>query len=208
MDNEEQTEKQVKISVFTPLLYVVVLLSTFVVFSVIYRKKKLNSLTKTQPLFGENNAMLLYVQLKEQSQNPEVPADKKPHAKVLKAALLRRGAEGVRRSLKLKELEPVINKLYQSGLIGDDIFNNFGFQASFQEFELKDILKECESFKKGWAQQFFAVSQEICFNEALRRRIKSMDEREETLAYLWQYFGDKLDDTPEEHEKNIQPTDS
>ncbi|RLV90718.1 Uncharacterized protein MRP8 [Spathaspora sp. JA1] len=56
------------------------------------------------------------------------------------------------------------------------------------KLELNEIVQECEGFKKGWVQTFFPVAQEICFNEALRRRIKAMEGREESLAELWQYY--------------------
>ena len=73
----------------------------------------------------------------------------------MKAALLRRAAEAIRRSMKLKENEVAFTKLYQNGLIGDDIFKQYEFQIKFQELELKEIVAECESYKKGWVQTFF-----------------------------------------------------
>lgn len=186
--DEETAERVIKVSIFTPLIYVGVLMSCFIAFSVIYRKKKLQKLTTIEPIFPENHTLSLYQFLKLQYVNPDVAKENKPHERVMKAALLRRGVEAIRRSLKLKEVEPVFNKLYQDGLIGDDVFKNFQFQAQFQELEIKEIVQECETYKKGWVQQFFPVAQEICFNEALRRRLAAMDERSKTLSIQWQYF--------------------
>lgn len=191
MDEQETTQEQIKISIYTPLIYVGVLLTCFIAFSIIYRRKKLNKLTKVEPIFSDNHTLNLYLFLKQQYNNPEATAETKPHTKVMKAALLRRGVEAIRRSLKLKENEPIFNKLYQEGLIGDDVFKNFQIQAKFQEIELKEIVQECETYKKGWVQQFFPVAQEICFNEALRRRLNSMDERSKSLSDLWQYYVEK-----------------
>mmetsp|Transcript_9318 Transcript_9318/g.11617 ORF Transcript_9318/g.11617 Transcript_9318/m.11617 type:complete len:263 (+) Transcript_9318:56-844(+) len=191
MDEQETTQEQIKISIYTPLIYVGVLLTCFIAFSIIYRRKKLNKLTKVEPIFSDNHTLNLYLFLKQQYNNPDATAETKPHTKVMKAALLRRGVEAIRRSLKLKENEPIFNKLYQDGLIGDDVFKNFQIQAKFQEIELKEIVQECETYKKGWVQQFFPVAQEICFNEALRRRLNSMDERSKSLSDLWQYYVEK-----------------
>lgn len=197
MDEQETTQEQIKISIYTPLIYVGVLLTCFIAFSIIYRRKNLNRLTKVEPIFSDNHTLNLYLFLKQQYSNPDASAETKPHTKVMKAALLKRGVEAIRRSLKLKENEPIFNKLYQEGLIGDDVFKNFQIQAKFQEIELKEIVQECEVYKKGWVQQFFPVAQEICFNEALRRRLYSMDERSKSLSDLWQYYVEKSEGTPE-----------
>ena len=182
-----------KISVFTPIIYVSLLLGVFVVFLVVYRKKRLRKLQAFEPLFGPNRPAELYDFMKMQAINPGVPKEQKPHEKVLKAALLRRGVEAVRRLMKLKEFEPTFTRLYQEGLIGDDIHQQYGIQVKFQELELQDIVKDVEGFKKGWAQTFFPTAQEICFNEALRRRLYAMDDRKQQLSELWHYHVSELE---------------
>ena len=71
----------VKISVFTPLIYVGVVLSIFITFSIIYRKRRLQSLTKVEPLFKENYTAVLYQHLKDQYTNKDLPKDQRPHEK-------------------------------------------------------------------------------------------------------------------------------
>ncbi|ODV67888.1 hypothetical protein HYPBUDRAFT_137740 [Hyphopichia burtonii NRRL Y-1933] len=190
MDEEATTQEQIKVSIFTPLIYVGVLLTCFIAFSIIYRRKKIKNLTKVEPIFGENHTASLYQFLKAQYTNPDATKETKPHEKVLKAALLRRAVEAIRRSLKLKENEPIFKYLYQEGLIGDEVFRQFEFQAKYQELELKEIVQETELYKKGWVQTFFPVAQEICFNEALRRRLNAMDGRSKSLSVLWEYYVD------------------
>lgn len=189
--DESEPITQIKVSIYTPLIYVGVLLSAFAVFSVLYRRNKISKLAQVEPLFGENHLLTLYGFLKDQYTNPDASKDQKPHEKVMKAALLRRAVEAIRRSLKLKENEPVFTKLYQDGLIGDEVFQNFALQAKFQELELKEIVAEVEGFKQGWSATFFPVAQEICFNEALRRRLNAMDERSKTLSMLWGHYVEK-----------------
>ncbi|KAI5967856.1 sec66 [Candida margitis] len=175
----------VKISIFTPLIYVGVVLTIFVVFSIFYRRHRLAKFQQVEPIFKENYNAILYQQLKSQCNDPDLPKDQKPHEKVMKAALLRRGVEAIRRSMKLKENEPVFNKLYQNGSIGDDMFKQLEFEVKFQELELRDIVAEAEQYKKGWSQTFFPLAQEICFNEALRRRLNAVDDRAGKLSELW-----------------------
>lgn len=189
--DESTTQEQIKVSVFIPLIYVAILLAAFSAFSITYRKKKITKLAQVEPIFQENIPSVIYNQLKQIYTDSEISKEEKPHEKVMKAALLRRAVEVIRRSLKLKENEPVFTKLYQEGLIGDDLFKQFEIQAKVQELELKEIMQECETYKKGWMQQFFPVAQEICFNEALRRRLKAMDDRSESLSELWEYYVDK-----------------
>lgn len=199
MDEETTAEQIVKVSIWTPLLYVGVLMTSFIAFSIYYRRRKLQQMSqKVEPIFSENHAQSLYLFLKQQYKNPDLSKDQKPDVKVMKAALLRRAVEAIRRSLKLKEVEPSFNRLYQEGLIGDDMFKNFQFQAKFQEVELGEIVAEVKSYKEEWVATFFPVAQEICFNEALRRRLNAMDERSKTLSIQWQYLVEKTESaTPE-----------
>ncbi|ODV77004.1 uncharacterized protein CANTADRAFT_71405 [Suhomyces tanzawaensis NRRL Y-17324] len=202
-ETTEPVQEQIKISIFTPIIYVAVLVSIFVTFSVVYRRRALKKLTKVEPIFPENHTATLYEYLKVQYQNPDIPKDQKPHEKVMKAALLRRAVEAIRRSMKLKENEPVYTKLYQDGLVGDEVFQQYQIQTKFQELELKDIVQETESYKKGWVQTFFPVAQEICFNEALRRRLYALDDRAKTLSHMWEHYVAKTEEVNEK-EKEVK----
>lgn len=189
--SEAKTEQIIRISVLTPLIYVGVMLSAFIAFSVLYRRHRLRKMIGVEPIFGHNYPLELYIILKEKYYNKLLPRDERPPEKVVKAALLRRAVEAIRRSLKLKENEPVFNKLYQDGLIGDDMFKQFDLQNKIQQLELKEIVDECQQFSKEWPGLFFPVAQEICYNEALRRRLNCMDQRSESLSELWNYYVEK-----------------
>ncbi|KAK6463500.1 Pre protein translocase subunit Sec66-domain-containing protein [Scheffersomyces coipomensis] len=199
----EELPPPVKISVLTPLIYTFILLSIFITFSILYRRNRVKQLSKIEPIFGENHPKRIYEFLKQQVIDQP---DNKPHEKVLKAALLRRSVEAVRRTMKLKENQPIFNKLYQDGLIGDDVYKQFEIEMKLQELEFREILTECETFKKGWVQTFIPLSHEICFNEALRRRLYSMDDRSESLIEMWEYFGEKLGG--ESEKKEVKPIEA
>ncbi|ODQ79824.1 hypothetical protein BABINDRAFT_161512 [Babjeviella inositovora NRRL Y-12698] len=128
-------------------------------------------------IFTENLSKRMYLDLKQLEQ--------KVNDKVLKAALMRRGAESIRRTLKLREITPHFLALYQQGSIGDELFKNFEIHSRLQEEELKEVAMEAESIQQGWATTFFPIVQEICFNEALRRRLNVLDDRGVELNKLW-----------------------
>jgi translocation protein SEC66 len=205
--SEPVMEEVVKISVLTPIIYVSLLVGVFLTFSVLYRKKRVKQLSSFEPIFGENYASDIYANLKLQYIDESVPKADRPHEKVMKAALLRRACEAIRRSMKLKENGPAYNKLYQDGLIGDDMLKQYEIQVKFQEIELKDIVAECESYKKGWVQTFFPTAQEICFNEALRRRLFSMEDRTSNLMELWEIEAEKSEKVLDAIQKNTKGDD-
>ncbi|CCH45062.1 Translocation protein [Wickerhamomyces ciferrii] len=180
-DNQttEQTEQVIsKISVFTPIIYVTVVLTALVVFSINYRKNKINALYNRQPFFKRNLPKELHFELRD--------SDPKPNEKVLKAALLRRGAESIRRTIKLKEVQPFITALYQKGSIGDDLYERYQTATKLEELEVQEIVAETEKYKAGWIPKFVPLLQEICFNEALRRRYSAIEDRKLDLLDQWE----------------------
>ncbi|KAM9911884.1 hypothetical protein OXX69_003096 [Metschnikowia pulcherrima] len=193
MAEEEKVEQVLRISVYTPLVYVGVMVTAFAIFSVLYRRHRLRKLIGVEPLFAHNHALDLYTAVKDKYYDKSAPKDERPPEKAVKAALLRRAVEAIRRSLKLKENEVVFNRLYQEGLIGDDVFQQFVLQNKVQQAELSDIVQESRQFSAQWPEAFFPVAQEICFNEALRRRLNAMDDRSESLLAMWNYYVDKAD---------------
>lgn len=179
-ETEEPIVETKSISVYTPLIYVFILVVSLVMFASNYRKKQAKKISEQPSIFDENDAHDLYFQIKEMSENEKI------HEKVLKAALLNRGAESVRRSLKLKELAPQINLLYKNGSIGEDYWKRFETEVKLIELEFKDTLQEAERLQPGWVQLFVMVCKEICFNQALSRRYQSILKRKEVCIKEWE----------------------
>lgn len=174
---EAEAPKPVKISVFTPLIYVAIILTTFVIFSKVYRQRSLKRLSRTKPFFPENAQKQIYLELKEN--------DPKANDKVLKAALFRWASESIRRTLKLKECEPFMTKMYQAGSIGDDLWTRFTLAQKLEELEIQEIIQEVELIKANWSAKFFPLLQEITFNEAIKRRVLAIDLLKETQLEQW-----------------------
>lgn len=185
--NATSQATKVRISVYTPVIYMSVLLLLLVIFSIVYRRRKLNELRSMPSLFRENRAKEMYLQLKNQK-------DPKVNEKLLKTALIRRGAEAIKRMLKLKECEVYINLLYLKGLVGDEDHERLKIEKKVEEVELRELAMEAETYKKGWSQSFFAVCQEAALNEALRRRLNSEDDRIDELKNEWSVTEMKIGD--------------
>lgn len=166
-----------KISVYTPLIYVTIMIGALVVFSIKYRQKKLKELTSRKPFFDRNIAKEMYFEL--------VNADEKPNEQVLKAALIRRGAECIKRTLKLKEFTPFMNVLYHKGSISDDLWERFQTAQKVEEIEIQELVQETEKYRKGWVSKFLPLLQEVCLNEALAKKYNGLKDKKVDLLHEW-----------------------
>lgn len=195
---DEPVQPPVKISVYTPLIYVTLVVGALIVFSVRYRKKKLLNLTLRKPFFERNIAKEMYFEL--------LANDPKPNDQVLKAALIRRGAECIKRTIKLKEVTPYMTVLYQKGSISDELWERFQTAQKIEEIEVQELVQETEKYKKGWVSKFIPLLQEVCLNEALARKYHGQEAKKVSLLEEWgiEVDGDgkfKLPNTPEVEKK-------
>ena len=61
---------------------------------------------------------------------------------VLKAALLRRATEDIRRVMALRSQKPALAMLLQRGSVGDDLWQRFQRAEKEMEDEVKDVVAE------------------------------------------------------------------
>ena len=185
--DQTETVKIISTSFYTPFVYGAILLIALFYFSKYYKKSKIKKLAQLESIFDEQDARDLYFEIKQMKNDGKV----KVHDKVLKAALLNRGAENIRRSFKLKELTPQVEILYKNGSIGEDYWKRFQTEIKIVEAELKECIMEAESLQPGWPQLYVTLCQEICFNQALQRRYNSILERKNTCIKEWNLDIDK-----------------
>lgn len=72
----------------------------------------------------------------KEKKSPAVPES------VLKAALLRRAAEDIKRLLELRNKKPALNQLLQKGNVGDDLWQQFLRAEKEVEEEFRDVVSE------------------------------------------------------------------
>lgn len=75
---------------------------------------------------------------------PEPGKDKPPTVpdSILKAALLQRACEDIRRILSIRSQKPALSTLLQRGSVGDDLWQRFLRAEKEIEAELRDVVEE------------------------------------------------------------------
>lgn len=76
---------------------------------------------------------------------PSSSGEKKPPAvpeTVLKAALLRRATEDIKRVLAIRSQKPALSGLLQKGSVSDDLWQRFLRAEKEMEEEVKDVVQE------------------------------------------------------------------
>ncbi|ODQ64792.1 hypothetical protein NADFUDRAFT_26211 [Nadsonia fulvescens var. elongata DSM 6958] len=155
------------VSLYTPVIYIAVLLSVLVIFSTVYRKRKLRSLEGMKPWYPTHTSRDIYETLAEMAP--------KPPTKVLTSALLRRATEDIRRVVKIREAKGALATLHQKGSVSDDLWLRFTKSEKLMELELQDCANEANKIKEGFASTLFSSAQEIAQNDAIRQRLGNLD---------------------------------
>ncbi|KAK9461945.1 Pre protein translocase subunit Sec66-domain-containing protein [Lipomyces oligophaga] len=163
-----------KVSVYTPIAYLVLLVTALAIFSAVYRRRKVQKLVELEPWFGEHIARNVYLTLKTQT-NTKVPD------KMLKAALLRRAVEDVSRLMSLQENKPALAELNQRGAVGDELWTRYVTAEKIMEVEVQECAMEANTLKPGWAQTLFPSAAEIVQNTRIRERLDKVAKERELL---------------------------
>ncbi|KAK9482868.1 Sec62/63 complex, subunit Sec66 [Lipomyces starkeyi] len=168
-----------KISLYAPIAYLVLLLSSLALFSTIYRRRKVRRLVGLKPWFDEHDSRDIYLSLKVQT-SPKVPE------KMIKAALLRRATEDVRRIMSLQESKPALAELHQRGAVGDEIWTRFLAAEKVMDAEIMECAGEANFIKPGWAQTLFPSAAEIVQNSRIRDRLAQVPELQKEEREKWE----------------------
>ncbi|KAK9453974.1 Sec62/63 complex, subunit Sec66 [Dipodascopsis uninucleata] len=174
-----------KISVYAPIAYLVLLLSSLALFSTIYRRRKVQRLVGLKPWFPAHDARNIYLSLKEKT-SPKVPE------KMLRAALLRRATEDIKRIMVLQESKPALVELHQRSAVGDELWTRFLATEKLMDAEVMECVQEANILKPGWAQTLFATAAEIVHNERLRQRLAQITEQKEKEKERWEKEKEKV----------------
>ncbi|KAK3902417.1 Pre protein translocase subunit Sec66-domain-containing protein [Staphylotrichum tortipilum] len=189
-----------------PLAYLVVLVGTFMTFSRVYRKRKAIESANLAPWFGPHLQRNVYLSLLHME--PEEGSDKAPKVPetVIRAALLRRAVEDIRRIIQIRTAKTACSSLLQRGSVGDDLWQRFLRAEKEMEEELRDVVMEANALLPGWGQIIFQSANEIAANKVLRDRLEEIEVQLEHDKEWWdKRRGDvKTDPTPKDQQ---QPAD-
>lgn len=99
----------------------------------------------------------------------------------LRAALLRRAMEAVRRLVQVQQEKPALQQLMKTGSIGDDLWREFSAAEQEITAELQEIAMEANTFKDGWGQTIFSTAAQMLEHEKqkqMQTEMKTMLEME------------------------------
>jgi translocation protein SEC66 len=106
------------ISLVAPISYIAVLIGSLIAFSSLYRKRKAAKAASLEPWFPAHTARDVYLSLLHQE-------DGKVPESLLKAALMVRAREDIKRLLSLRQSKNSLQMLLQKGCVGDDLWTRF-----------------------------------------------------------------------------------
>ncbi|CAM1507193.1 Fc.00g068340.m01.CDS01 [Cosmosporella sp. VM-42] len=169
-----------------PFAYVLVLGSALMTFSSVYRKRKASQSFNLEPWFGPHLQRNVYLSLLHLQ--PEEGAEKTPRVpdSVLRAALLRRAIEDIRRLMKIKNSKQACSALLQRGSVGDDLWQRFERAEKEMDAELRDVVAEANGLAPGWGQSIFQAAQEININAAIRENLDAVLSQANSEREWWE----------------------
>ncbi|RWA14314.1 hypothetical protein EKO27_g793 [Xylaria grammica] len=173
-------------SLALPFAYITVLGGSLYTFSTIYRKRKAVQGANLEPWFPPHLQRNIYLSLLHME--PEAGQEKaaKIPDSVVRAALLRRAVEDIRRIIQIRTSKQALNTLLQRGSVGDDLNQRFLAAEKEIEEELRDVVNEANALAPGWGQAIFQSANEIAGNTVLRARLEEIEGRTEADKQWWE----------------------
>ncbi|KAI1434591.1 Sec62/63 complex, subunit Sec66 [Xylaria sp. CBS 124048] len=183
-------------SLALPFAYITVLGGSLYTFSTIYRKRKALESANLEPWFPphlQRNVYLSLLHMEPEAENEKAP--KIPDS-IIRAALLRRAVEDIRRIVQIRTSKQALNTLLQRGSVGEDLNQRFlGAEKEIEE-ELRDVVSEANALAPGWGQTIFQTANEIVTNTILRTRLEEIEGRTEADKEWWEKRRETIKDEP------------
>ncbi len=151
-----QPTKSFWTNLLLPALYLIIVAASLYTFSSTYRKRQLAKTAKLEPWFPHHRQRDIYLSLlhldpSEQASSGDGDSEKKlsrvPDS-VLKAALLQRALEDIKRIVQLRQAKPALQTLLQRGSVGDELWQRLLRAEQEMEAEVKDVVNEVS--RRSW----------------------------------------------------------
>ncbi|KAL4951307.1 Pre protein translocase subunit Sec66-domain-containing protein [Aspergillus filifer] len=190
------------VTLLVPFAYLSVLIGSLATFSSLYRKRKARKASSLEPWFPAHIQRDIYFSLLHlEPSSKENEKEKKVPESVLKAALLRRAMEDIKRVMALRSQKQALSMLLQRGSVGDDLWQRFLRAEKEMEDEVRDVVSEANAYAPNWGQVIFQSANEMVNNAIVRERLnrhqKKLDEEkawwEKRRAGIQEGFMKELD---------------
>ncbi|KAI4125086.1 MAG: hypothetical protein LQ338_004473 [Usnochroma carphineum] len=168
-----------------PFAYLGILVGSLATFSSLYRRRKAAKSSSLEPWFGPNLPRDIYLSLLHLE--PEPGQEKAPNVPdgVLKAALLQRASEDIKRILEIRNAKQALSALLQRGSIGDDFWQRFLRAEKEIEAEVKDVVEEANALQPNWGQTIFQSANEMHHNAILRDKLAKIQAKGKKDREWW-----------------------
>jgi translocation protein SEC66 len=174
------------LSLLIPIAYVSILLGSMATFSHLYRSRQVNKKLRLAPYFPEHTTRNIYISLlhlsdshsdSDSSNEKEKDKASKVPDSVLRAALLARACDDIRRIMEVRMRKPALAALLQRGVVGDEIFQRLQRAEQELELEIKDVVAEANALSGApgtWGQTIFQSANEMVQNQMLREKLDAI----------------------------------
>ncbi|KAJ5902399.1 translocation protein (Sec66) [Penicillium taxi] len=176
------------LSLAVPLAYLGILIGSLATFSSLYRKRKARKSNSLEPWFPAHLQRDIYFSLLHIDPPPQKEKEKRVPAipdSVLKAALLRRAVEDIKRVLALRSQKQALSVLLQRGSVGDDLWQRFLRAEKEMEEEVKDVVAEANAYVPNWGQIIFQSANEMMNNDLYRQRMSEHQDKVSEERKWW-----------------------
>lgn len=149
-----------------PFAYLGLLVGSLATFSSVYRKRRAGGCplrhffrvhvhraykttarsTSLEPWFDPHVQRNIYLSLLHHEPQPGQDKATPVPDSILKAALLQRAVEDIRRILAIRGAKQPLSQLLQRGSVGDDLWQRFLRAEKEMEAELRDVVEEVRTF--------------------------------------------------------------
>ncbi|KAA8642216.1 hypothetical protein EYZ11_007456 [Aspergillus tanneri] len=170
-----------------PFAYLGVLIGSLATFSSLYRKRKAQKAFSLEPWFPPHLQRDIYfslLHLDPPASSKEKKAPAVPET-VLKAALLRRAAEDIKRVMALRSQKQALSMLLQRGSVGDDLWQRFERAEKEMEDEVRDVVSEANAYVPNWGQTIFQSANEMMNNVIYRERVENYQSKLNEERQWW-----------------------
>ncbi|KAH8701141.1 pre protein translocase subunit Sec66 [Talaromyces proteolyticus] len=171
-----------------PFAYLGILIGSLAIFSSLYRKRKAAKALSLEPWFPSHLQRDIYNSLLHLEQPTTSGKEKKAPAvpeTVLKAALLRRAAEDIKRVMAIRDQKQALALLLQRGSVGDDLWQRFTRAEKEMEDEVRDVVQEANAYAPNWGQVIFQSAREMDQNNLFRQRIEDYQSKASEERQWW-----------------------
>ncbi|CRG92195.1 Translocation protein sec66 [Talaromyces islandicus] len=177
------------LSLAIPFAYLGILIGSLAIFSSLYRKRKAVKALSLAPWFPSHIQRDIYFSLlhiepassgtTKEKKVPAVPET------VLKAALLRRAGEDIKRVMAIRDQKQALSLLLQRGSVGDDLWQRFQRAEKEMEDEVRDVVQEANAYYPNWGQIIFQSAREMDQNTLFRQRIDDYQSKADEERQWW-----------------------